>query len=380
MEETVAGERIYICFGVLGAIGVGKTHLVRDAANENLAKFEEYTNHTSLQAYINDQEKQATLFQMVMMQGAVVRTMAAYETLDAAHKSNRAPQGIAIERPMQENVIFALANHSAKKMSRTDLITYLRTVGQSAKDLEEFLKRRQKANLPSIRTIYVQPWAPEYMTMQRMIDRGRLAEDGYEDKYLSELADQYFMVYFEILILQDLIAAEGKSLQVLQALREHRLKAISWPTVHLPIVVDWTQYGTWKDLDRVLNNGSVSLLQWNQEQNHVLLSVHSASNEEEYYKMLPSCLSKRKSIAEHVYVADEEHPTDAMTVEVIHFDLDWYLVARSKKAVLKHLSGFRDMFFRARATRRDIHLHVTEQRFAELRDTHICAYSNIPDL
>jgi hypothetical protein len=124
----------------------------------------------------------------------------------------------------------------------------------------------------------------------------------------------------------------------------------------------------------------VSLLQWNQEQNHVLLSVHSASNEEEYYKMLPSCLSKRKSIAEHVYVADEEHPTDAMTVEVTHFDLDWYLVARSKKAVLKHLSGFRDMFFRARATRRDIHLHVTEQRFAELRDTHICAYSNIPDL
>ena len=321
-----AMENVYI----MGGIGVGKTTLVRSAAATHVV-YEEYVNHRLLSDYILNPERHAYQFQLAMMQGACVRTMDAETTLWSASRAARSPKGIIVERPAQENIYFAKANHLCKNISDADYAQYCYYVKQFNLDLAAF-RQTTKSVVPP--PVAFQPWAPEYMTIQRMIERQRLSEDGYRDKYMCTLPHVYFVAYIELLMIRNLIvthrptvARQGECLGV----RFDTDESIC-PDAILPIVIDWTNYGSWDKITRHVATSNIK--EWTNQPGNVILRFQQADTTADLMH------NHVTGVMDHVTCTDNHYT----------FNLSWYIRHFKEDVTNKFLAPFRDMFFKARAT------------------------------
>jgi deoxyadenosine/deoxycytidine kinase len=433
---------------VMGAIGVGKTTLLKSAAQANYATYPELVIGPFLADYIltsaaaatssasplpppppvsammsGDEEGEALhpppprraitasdrlpavathsmafSFQMAMMQAACTRTtdaaaqISAYykgrtETLaieipctDASDTKNSTatiakeeshhqgyivvPRGTLIERPAQENVLFARANYEAQRMTSTEWKAYARYMHQFAEALWA------EGQLPKHRLVYPLLWAPETVTTDRMIARKRLAEDAYDDLYLQRLPHCYFIGFLEIALrtCQALVkdcewdeqdehegplamflkrlgvaavsarnrAVHDAEFQTLRATPEQR--DCGWhPVLALPIVIDWSNYGTWTDVLQQLHGKSANAHTADRilfDIGGVMLGV-PAGTEDTCEILAPG-------------VIKEKDP-----MKPLHLNLSWYLThSRTDEDIIKNrhlLVHFRDTFFLQRA-------------------------------
>jgi hypothetical protein len=314
-------------------------------------------------------------FQLAMMQGACVRTMAAQRTLWSAKAAVRAPEGIIVERPAQENVLFAKSNHLCGNISNMHYAEYCTYVAQWSADIEEHSARVAAMNLPP--PCCLKPWAPEFTTLQRMIERERLSEDGYKDVYLRTHAHVDFVAYVELMLarglcraeLPDLLIAPGEPTVIpldhasyaesnapheqLEAFNERMLERFDrsksiCPQARLPIVLDWTHYGTWANITELVQ--ATNLLQWNEEPGHVNIVFQPAQMTSSNLDLWEKAHGKT-----HVLRADSS--------KRVYFDLSWYTKRFKLDPTDKLLGAFRDMFFQARARQENVTLLVENQLF-----------------
>lgn len=234
--------------GILGMIGVGKTTLLENAAKKaNLPVFKEYVVQSILRDFIQKKPwMNAFSFQAVMMQSACARLENALSlararlsplgaglplanssgeitNTDAActHSSftllaHNLKEGRIVlhERPPVENRIFALANRTTGAMTKQEHILYTEYV-------DEMLVLAKESGVPNLNVVL---WAPSKKTLANMRLRGTESEQDYdEDFYLACLHHVYFL---------DILAHE----------KEHGY-----------VVVDWSNYGTFDSLSKVLN-------------------------------------------------------------------------------------------------------------------------------
>src|SRR5688572_15566147 len=110
-------------YSIMGKIGVGKTTLLKEAkAMYRCPVFVELVNGSQLDDYIHGRIS-AAAFQMAMMHGACTRTLNALEMAEDCNL-----RAIFLERPAQENVIFARANWLHGNMTRFEWDAFKRAM------------------------------------------------------------------------------------------------------------------------------------------------------------------------------------------------------------------------------------------------------------
>ena len=213
---TPSGPRPIRLLSIAGRIGVGKTTLVRGAlADPAVIGSLEVINGDMLDDYIKGRlPGLAFAFQCTALHGATVRLRLGLET------EAKTGQPIVIERDLFENLIFAVANASAGKIGAEEMAAYWRYVRYELGTLRKALPAN-RAFWPH----HVCLWAPEGMTIQRMIERGTASELTYLDDYLEHLAHAYFRAILESQLLTD---------------------DPDWDLRRPYQVVDWTAYGSWR--------------------------------------------------------------------------------------------------------------------------------------
>jgi hypothetical protein len=346
-------------FGVLGAIGVGKSTLLRlvteeaekqqqqDTPPELFATYPELVNETHLGIYIYKPAEFAKEFQMTMMHGSCTRTTDAYALMEMAHRfGSWLPNlaGVVIERPAQENVTFAVANHRMGWMTDRELELYRRTMGSYARSAEH----KPPGHGEVIR--YVQIWAPEYKTLQGMIERKRLAEDAYKDSYLCTLFDCNFLTHVEVTLrLGHFSVFANRPGQITPQEQEAVFERLTnpartpWKQLHLPTIVNWSEYGTWSGLREQLA-----------EREH----ARASGGEDEQDSRNVAILFELSHAQTRQSVADSAAPgiiisgtADRMGVTML--DLSWYVrTMREKQSSMDYhrlLANFRDHYFEARS-------------------------------
>lgn len=333
---------------ILGLIGVGKSTLCQDARSTR-AVFQEYVNDSHLGTYIKAPQYQAYGFQVAMMQGACVRTMDAECVLYDSRQHNRAPFGVAVERPAQENVIFARANGLCGHFSSNQYADYCRYMVKWSEDLNAHrLRFGNAAKLPCCIKLH----APEFKTAMNMIERGRLYEDGYKDRYMCTLAHTDFVAYIELMMMHRLCAferpldqSEHESEVEKMMQKRFSLAESICPIARVPIVVDWANYGTWNAL---MDHLTVNVVNWNAEPGHVKFVFKTPDDDA---KLL---FDKTTHMRTHVL---RDTPTHS------YFDLSWYITLYTDDVTNKLLGTFRDLFFQARAACQDVTFVVSRHHF-----------------
>ena len=314
-----------VCY-VCGPIGVGKSTLLRDAEKTAgqecaVATFVEYLNQPFFNDYVADPKAHAFSFQLAMMQSACTRVLAAESTVRALGGS---PLHVIVERPAQENVVFAWANHRHGAMDIADTGRYLRYIGD--------MTSAQKERSPSVDSVAVYLWAPESTTIDRMIERGRLSEDAYVDSYLECLADSYFRAVMESLLLFE----------------DQRMPVLPY------IVVDWSEYGSWNDLAqrlaRTKENGVYRA--WFECQEHLTVHMDDAAAMKHLFEDAES-----GRIHPHTHDLINGERGNGSPRYTLELNLSMYH-ALDPKDFSRQRSMIRDHFFRAISQREDVHLHV----------------------
>lgn len=166
--------------GVVGAIGAGKSTL-----GENICKMypgrirflTEFLNRKMLQTYIADPKQHAAAFQQSMVQNALNRQ--AFADLIVSLEPQCA---VLIERPMVENVAFAMANHLMGYMTDAHWQFYQ-------------LMIEEEINLPQYRCdILCILFISDTVSYERMGTRSRPGEEKYTNRYLNILYRVHFIM------------------------------------------------------------------------------------------------------------------------------------------------------------------------------------------
>lgn len=329
------------CFNVMGVIGVGKTCLTESAKKEGYVTFTEQVNGTLLSDYITNPTGLAFAFQISMMQAACTRTRDACAMV--ADSRNVDLKGVVVERPAQENVFFAVANFEQKNMSDKELADYHRYIGDFAtKSNEDFAFTQGK-------TFTVMPWAPEQMTLKRTIERNRLSEDLYEDGYINELFHSYFEGYLEILMINNLIGLPFDNASVpmdVYAKAKSEYASTKWKTLHVPFLVDWTNFGKWKDVENLVGDQDDFLWQMS------FGKVHLSCPSQETVDLVDA----------QGYVVCMINDDDVDNEKPLVINLSWYYEHRKTHRTVA--SKIRDAFFRARIHKRDVILMFKPSEYA----------------
>jgi hypothetical protein len=367
-------------YKLMGPIGVGKSILCNSAESQ-AAVFDEFISTPLLDKYIGNPNKYAFSLQMAMLQSAFVRSRDAARTLAAAAAYSRGPVSVVVERPAQENVIFERANHRCKNINDEDHGLYNRAFDHM---MDTFAVSKNNNNntsksgvdLSLVTTIAAQLWTPEHSAIRNMIERNRLSEDGYEDKYLNMLAHCYFLCFLEVLARNKaMTVSEFCNESEVEHLQENLSLSASWPPpsvtelkevhkrtmrlspmqsmlefapakmrIYTPVVIDWSQFGTWTDF---LDKLTEERLNWTYK-NQVTIMVH----DDGIYDTLG-----------FFHDASNNH-TISVTLNdnVTHADLSWYM--KSINNHQKQCSAFRDLFFKARAHMHRVIFHMRKCDFA----------------
>lgn len=323
------------CINIMGGIGVGKTRLTQSAKAAGYATFPEQVNEKLLSDYIIEPKGLAFAFQLSMMQAACMRTNNACSMLEEA-KARHAPlKGIVVERAAQENVIFAVVNHACGNISDWELVRYYRYIAEFAQ------QQHEEFRAIDVRTFTLMPWAPEHKTLKNIIERKRLSENLYLDAYLNELFNGYFESYLEILIQKALVTVLQENTSP-AAMGVDGLaiayRSTAWKTLHVPLLMDWSNYGTWQDVeDKLANFGDFA---WQLEPGNLFFVVSNSHK---------------------VHVLN----TDGLPTPIkdegsgqVTINLNWYYSHRKSHPTVA--SAIRDTFFKARIERRTIALMVSE--------------------
>lgn len=333
------------CYWVMGMIGVGKTTLLTDASRHECAVFKEYVNGAFLDAYIQQPRRLAYAFQLSMMQSSLTRTHDARATLESSRVNGCRPTTVVIERPAQENVIFAVTNCETGNMTRDDLAEYFNFVRPMALELNNRLPAEVH------QTHAVMPWTPESTTMERMISRGRLSEDVYSDAYMSRLAHNYFRWYIELLVLEGLVLhfETGELLEYTShETTGQKMKKNIWGALHIPYLIEWTAYGKWIDVVNHLNDARAV-----EQQKTTRVFV---CDDAEYNRRF----ADKKVHALHESEDKSEEPG------ILHLDMAWYFKNVGINTSFKYTSAMRDMFFQARIKQTTIVMHFEKHSIESL--------------
>jgi hypothetical protein len=367
VAAVVPRERTLQVFGILGAIGVGKSTLLRLVTEEALAQetpelfatYPELVNETHLGIYIHKPAEFAKEFQMTMMHGSCTRTTDGYALMEMAHRFGAwMPNllGVVIERPAQENVTFAVANHRMGWMTDRQLELYRRTMGSYARSVDHTPPGHGEV----IR--YVQIWAPEYKTLQGMIERKRLAEDAYKDSYLCTLFDCNFLTHVEVTLrLKRFFIGMGDPAAALTA-KQHAGQAFErltdvartpWKQLHMPMIVNWSGYGTWAGLreqvaERERQLAASQQLHGTDQPSEIAIVFELGRN------------TMTRSVPENPPGIISVRTDDAGGVTVL--DLSWYVrtMVEKQSSMDYHrlLANFRDHYFEARSRDEPVHFIV----------------------
>jgi hypothetical protein len=351
-------------YGVLGGIGVGKSTLLRrvqeetqgEAAPEIFVTYPELVNEQHLGVYINQPILFAKEFQMTMMHGACTRTTDGYALLKTTHIFREfmpSLSGVLVERIAQENVRFAISNHQMGWMSDQQLEEYRRSMGSYARSVDH------KPPGHGEHIHFLELWAPELTTLQRMIERKRFAEDAYTDRYLCRLFNSAFLTDIEVAIrlrqfsIQEGLVGTGPGFaRLLDATKS------PWKDLQLPLIVNWTQYGTWKGLRAQVQRRRPpsEIAVW---KNKKVISFEVPNR-----PLDPGATSPRIDLAPGVLSAATETSPDIPT----YLDLGWYLATITSEHPMDYqrlLANFRDHYFEARSRDQEVHLLVSNSKDLE---------------
>lgn len=345
-------------FWLMGAIGVGKSTLCA-SAEARYAVFEEFVSGPLLSDYIGCPLKYAMKLQLTMLQSAFVRAQMAAQTLDAASKFARSPDGIVVERPAQENVVFERANFHEKNIRLEEHRDYNRYFH----DMMQAFGERSEKNPNTHDLLAVFPWQPEHSTISNMIERGRLSEDGYDDSYLNELSHCYFFWMLDLLARACLIrvvepCSPPDPFFYEKTLPDHHQRLAKKPPpmkLYVPIVVDWSAFGSWDDLESRITPERVA---WNTAALSISLVVHKDNS----YETILFATNKDDSSNGRIHNICRVLESNGAAPESLGLiaNLSWYLHNAEKRALR---TAFRDMFFRARANMQPIVFHICETDF-----------------
>lgn len=167
--------------GVSGEIAAGKSVLcanLKSVFQQHLPDWKVFFSQESvpvarLNQCINDPKRWSDHFQTVMFDRAVSRQ---------AVCNYAAPDAFIMERPPEENVVFAVAN------SRPEI------GNMSAEYFHEWYKHAyyEHVNEAGEMDLLVYLFAPDTVLNQRRKERDRIGEDHYESLYMTVLGDTFF--------------------------------------------------------------------------------------------------------------------------------------------------------------------------------------------
>ena len=129
---------------------------------------------------------QAMMFQLCMMTAALVRTQYAHRT--ALVDSKLFP---IVERPAQENVIFAVANKRFGNNIAMD---------EYMSHVKDMISGSVTSESPHLTLLHIYLWVKDETAVKRMAARDRKVESDYDDAYMEMLADCYFWAVVEAMV------------------------------------------------------------------------------------------------------------------------------------------------------------------------------------
>jgi deoxyadenosine/deoxycytidine kinase len=204
--------------GVCGGIAAGKTTLTRLIAGKfpgQVLSSEEEVDSTLLEMYINESSEYATHFQTVMLSEASSR-----ERLIASGLGDNMLS--LVERPYEENVVFARANTVAGNMS----LRYYQTWYAA------YLRRVERLSKVSKHLVFLFVSAEERARRQAI--RSRRGEENYRSDYFVLLDDCYFEFVLQMAAEKRMLVidwhCEAQSDLLLESLQ--RFKRLPQVTLH----------------------------------------------------------------------------------------------------------------------------------------------------
>lgn len=176
IQEFLRGKKI----GIVGRIAAGKSTLGINLIALNPTKFHfisEYLNKDLLADYIANPRKHAAAFQCLMAQNALNRQAQADIIVTLQRDAT-----VFIERPMMENVAFALTNFLFGSMDEEDLQFYQKMIKQDF-DIPAY-------QCDMVCVLHIN----DSVSFDRINSRQRSGEEKYQNKYLNTLNRIHFIM------------------------------------------------------------------------------------------------------------------------------------------------------------------------------------------